>query len=109
MSATGPLKKETNPAPGVIQTKMASFCEEMKDYVSGGVTYNYSPGLFSGAPNVKVGIQLKNLAYSSGLIVSPVITANTTTQTTVRVNVGTTSSVAEAATDDVIVHLFATM
>lgn len=105
---TGLLKKQTIKS-GVIFTTNFKYCQEKKDYVAGGIIFNYAAGTYSSAPVIDITVELKNLAYSSDLIVTSVVTSNTTTSTTVRVNVGTVGGgVAEASTDDVTIHLVAT-
>ncbi len=105
----GFISKETTVGTSTIETSRMNFCQEIQDYVAGGVTFNYPAGMFSSAPNVRLAIELKNLTYSTGQIISPIITANTTTSTTVRVNVGTTASMSEALTDDITIYIFASM
>ena len=91
----GKIDSMTKPSPGLTLTTKKGYCYEKQDYVNGGNTFNYPAGLFSLPPNVALSIELKNLAYSTGQIIIPIITSNTTTSSTVRVNVGTTASVSE--------------
>ena len=89
-----------------ITRKRLRFAADEKDYINGGITFNYPTGCFSVPPTVRITIETK-IGYSSTELMSPCITSNNATQTTVRVNKGTTASISEASTDDVCVHIFA--
>lgn len=103
---SGPLAQETEITAGHIQKTILHYAAEEKDYVNGGITFTYPTGLFSQAPTVRITIESK-IGYSASELITPCITANSSTQTTVRVNKGTLSVFQEAATNDVAVHLFA--
>ncbi len=103
---TGPMVQETEIRPGHIERSVVHYAAEEKDYVNGGITFSYPSGLFSQAPTVRITIETKMGYYSSELI-TPCITANSATQTTIRVNKGTIASFEEVSTGDVSVHLFA--
>ncbi len=103
---TGPMVQETEIRPGHIKREILHYAAEEKDYVNGGITFSYPSGLFSQAPTVRITIETK-LGYSSLELITPCITANSATQTTIRVNKGTVSLFEEAPTGFVIVHLFA--
>ncbi len=106
----GTLNKTETPATGVIKHTRLNYCQEEKDYVSGGVTFNYPANTFTSAPNVRLGIVLKNLVYATDQIIVPIITSNTLSSTTIRINVGDIGGgIAEAATNDITIHLFASM
>lgn len=89
-----------------ITRKRLHFAADEQDYVNGGLTFNYPAGWFSASPTVRITIETK-IGYSSTELITPCITSNDATQTTVRVNKGTTTSISEASTGDVCVHLFA--
>jgi len=73
------------------------------NYVSGGVTFNYA-NLFSIAPNVAITIEVLS-AYAPGTAYSAQIVSNNRFRTIVRVTKVTSSTVEEAATNEVVVHL----
>jgi len=103
---TGPMIQETEIRPGNTERNVVHYATEGKDYVNGGITFSYPSGLFSQVPTVRITIETK-MGYSSSELITPCITANSATQTTIRVNKGTVSSFEEAPTGYVRVHLFA--
>ena len=80
-------------------------CSDSLNYVSGGVTFNYF-NLFSIAPDVAIAIEVLG-AYAPGTAYSAQIVSNSSSQATVRVTKVTSSTVEEAATNEVVVHLIA--
>ncbi len=93
--------------PGREDNIQVPYFAASASYVSGGVTFTYPMGLFSSAPTVKIGIELSGIGFLASRVISAQITANSSTSTTVRVNLGTIITILEAGTGDVIVHLFA--
>jgi len=104
---SGRLNAIIIPVAGQEETVEVPFFSASASYENGGLTFTYPSGLFSTTPSVRVSAELSGANYSSTQTVSTQITANSTTSTTVRVNLGTVLSITEADDDDVIVHLFA--
>lgn len=103
----GRLTAVVIPVAGQEEEVQVPFFSASASYENGGLTFTYPSGLFSTTPSVRVSAELSGASYSSSQTVSTQITSNSTTSTTVRVNLGTVLSITEAADDDVIVHLFA--
>lgn len=95
------------PVAGQEEEVQVPFFSASASYENGGLTFTYPSGLFSSTPSVRVSAELTGLSYSTSRTVSTQITANSASSTTVRVNLGTTGAVTEAADDDVVIHLFA--
>lgn len=104
---SGQLETFEITAPGREEFALVPFFSASTSYISGGLTFTYPIGLFSSPPTVRISIELSGIGYLTSLVVSPQITVNSATSTTVRVNLGTLVSIIEAGTGDVIVHLFA--
>ena len=101
----GSITEEIETVTSITRKRLRFAVDEM-DYVAGGITFNYPAGLFSASPTVRITIETK-LGYSSSELITPCITSNDATQSTIRVNKGTVSSFEEAPTGYVCVHLFA--
>ena len=91
--------------------KPIKFFSEKSSYVKGGVSFTYPEGYFSTNPYICVTVELKKLGNSSAIEISPLITKNTIESVSVVVNktiVGLLkTTVNQAETDDVIVHILA--
>lgn len=96
-----------NPAPGVEVRSTCKWASDQISYVNGGTEVTYPSDLFSDTPSVRVGVGLSGLSYSTDLIVSPIITANSTTGSTIYVNVYKGGSASEANSGDIILHVYA--
>ena len=108
MSQTcGSITKTDTSTPGTKKYSKTNWVEEHIDYVNGCVTVTFQSNYYTVVPTVTVGVTLKNLAYSTNIIINPIITTHTTSGLTIRVNVNNNGTIAEASTDDVIVSIFA--
>lgn len=96
----------SNGGSGLTASKVTVVVDKV-DYVNGGITFTYPAGTFTSAPMVDISIQLKNIAYSTGTIITGVVTANSATSTTVRVNQDTGTIIQEVATNGVSVSIVA--
>lgn len=76
-------------------------------YVSGGVSLICPKDDDPDISTIFVSIELKKRAYSRSEIIMPIITSNSELGITVRVNIFDGTSVFEAETDDVSVHILA--
>jgi len=106
-SITGNLSKFEETISGVIENSLVNWCADSASYINGGITFNYPAGLFSSTPSVRVSLQENGTVYSTNQVFVAEITTNSSTLTTIRVNLITTSTVTEAGNDEVIVHIFA--
>jgi hypothetical protein len=77
-----------------------------QSYVEGGLTFNYPESIFSGTPTVVVSVELLS-AYDSGTAYIAQAIDNTSSSVTVYVTEITSSSIAEASTGSVNVHVWA--
>ena len=75
-------------------------------YVNGGITDDFSVVGFTAAPAVILTVQLSNVDYDSGTTYDAQITALDANSVTIRVNKNVDGTITEAATDDVIVHVW---
>ncbi|MDR3551434.1 MAG: hypothetical protein P4L31_08565 [Candidatus Babeliales bacterium] len=93
-----------------IDHKTIPFYSDKHSYVKGGITFLYPDGYFTSEPHVYVTLELNGLRYSPDLQLSPIIVKSTLNTITIYVNKETDSlfskTSSEAATDDVIVHVF---
>ncbi len=92
--------------PGVTKTVQSNWVKDKKSYVNGGVTFTYPDGFFSSAPHVFVTLELTGMSYSDGITVTPLITANSNSSTTVRVNCYSEGPL-ELSDNEAIIHLYA--
>lgn len=90
------------------QRSLVNVATSTQDYTNGGITFTYPAGTFTAAPVVNLTIVLKNLAYSSATSLTAVVTANSSSSCTIRVNKATLISLVEAATNDVTIHITVT-
>ncbi len=104
---TMPAFTEERIHSGIIARERTNWCIDAIDYTNGGVSCSYPAGLFTNVPYVAITLELKNASYATTEQFAAVITSNSATQTTVRVNKIDADSVQEASDDDVIVHIFA--
>ncbi|MGB8367526.1 MAG: hypothetical protein WCD44_04165, partial [Candidatus Babeliales bacterium] len=104
---SGQLETIETPVPGRNEIVLVPFFSASASYINGGLTFIYPIGLFSSTPTVRIGIELGGIGYLLSRTISAQITANSASSTTIRVNLGTVGLITEAATGDVIVHLFA--
>lgn len=90
--------------------KTCPFYSNQHNYVKGGITFLYPDGYFTAEPHVYVTLELNGLRYTPDLQLSPIIVKSTLNAVTIYVNKETsgifTKTTTEAATDDVIVHVF---
>lgn len=93
--------------PSGFQSSLTPYCIDTASYVNGGVTFTYPAGLFSATPTIRVSLEENTTAYSTSQVFVAEITVNSATATTIRVNLVTTSSITEASSDEVTVHIFA--
>ncbi|RTL06553.1 hypothetical protein EKK58_04425 [Candidatus Dependentiae bacterium] len=91
--------------PGYTQNGTAFWYSGSVSYINGGVTFNFPADLFLQNPTVIVSVSAET--YSSSGTLTAVVTELDTDHVTVRVNVGTMSSIGEALTDSVHVHVWA--
>lgn len=91
--------------PGYTQNGTAYWYSGSVSYVNGGVTFTFPTDLFLQNPTVVV--SLSSDTYSSSGTLTALITELDTEHVTVRVNVGTMSSIGEALTNSVQVHVWA--
>lgn len=90
------------------QSSQSNYWSESKDYVKGGVQFDYPVGLFQKPPTLHVGITLKKLTYSTLLIMSHFVQEHDAEHSTIRVNIGNVvDGITEALLDDVTVSIFA--
>ena len=83
------------------------WAHESRLYTSGGITFTYPTepsNWFSSIPLINIGIQLNNTVYSTNLIISHMVTSNTITSCTVRVNSGNLLGMSEALSGSVRIH-----
>lgn len=80
---------------------------DSKDYVNGGVTWDLAPFGFTSPPQVFVTILLKNLAFNAAHTLSAVVEILTATSAKIRVTKNDGTAIAEVATGDVTLQLFA--
>lgn len=90
---------------GGVERKPFSIVTSSQSYVLGGVTFTYAAGTFTTAPFVTITTAIGG--YSNKLIISHMITSNTTTSTTVRVNLDNNGFISEAPTGSVTVNISA--
>jgi hypothetical protein len=93
--------------PGREDILQIPYFSGSASYVNGGVTFMYPAGLFSSTPSLRISIEENVTNYSNSQVFVPFITSSTTSSVTVRVNLVTSLTVSEAATDEIIVHIFA--
>lgn len=91
--------------PGYTQNGTAFWYSGSVAYVNGGVTFTFPTDLFLQNPTVIVSVSSDT--YSSSGTLTALISELDTAHVTVRVNVGTMSSIGEALTDSVQVHVWA--
>jgi len=106
-STTGTIQIFESQADGLIRNSTAYCFVDVVPYVNGGVTFNYPPGFFSIAPAITADLQENGITYSTSQVFVAEITANSSTSTTIRVNLVTTSTITEANDNDVIIHFCA--
>jgi hypothetical protein len=82
------------------------WASQTLSYTNGGLVFTYPTNLFTDAPTVVVSIELLSSYDSSTFYVAQVID-NSSTSATVYVSTGTLSTLEEAATGSVNVHLWA--
>ena len=91
----------------ITKNSMTPCCVDTASYSNGGTTFDYPPGLFLSAPTVRVSLEENGTAYSTNQVFVAEITANSSASTTIRVNLVTTSTITEASSNEIIVHIFA--
>ncbi len=102
----GIIQKIENPIPSIVKTINGNWCDQRISYTNGGITMNYPTGLFSNAPIITTQVQLQTLTYSSDLMLSVIVTSNTSTSTTIRINKETVGGgIQEASTTDVYINI----
>ncbi len=84
-----------------------SVYTDAQSYTQGGLTFTYPAGWFKETPKVKLGLEAGSLTNLDSVIVTTIITSNMAEQLTVRVNIFDGSTVREAKTGEVIVHMAA--
>jgi len=104
---TGGLSTFESYPGGITKNSVTPCCVDTASYVNGGTIFNYPTGLFSSTPTIRVSLQENLTAYSTNQVFVAEITANSSTSTTIRVNLVTASTIIEASNDEVIVHIFA--
>lgn len=98
--------QETIVIPDVlVQTSEIPWVARIVPYTNGGITITYDEEVFTEPPIIFASLQVGT--YDDTVAYTPVVTANSTTSTTIRVNVANGVSVAEAATDSVTVMIYA--
>jgi F420-0:gamma-glutamyl ligase-like protein len=75
-------------------------------YVNGGITEDISVVGFTATPMVDLTIQLSGVDYASNITYDAQITALDQNSITIRVNKNVNGTITEAATGDVIVHIW---
>ncbi len=106
-AVTGNIERFESISDGVIQNSEMLYFLDSASYVNGGVTFTYPLGLFSITPTIRVSLEENMTAYSTSQVFVPHITSSSATSVTVRVNLVTTATIAEAASDEITVHIFA--
>ncbi len=102
----GNIEEIINVSANIKQSKNGKWVHQRVNYTNGGITVNYTPVLFTSEPIVNVTLSLNNLTYSSDLILTSIVTSNTSSGVTIRVNKEIGGTVTEAATNDVFVNIF---
>lgn len=89
----------------------AKMYSDKINYTKGGIICTFPPNYFDSAPKILVSYELKNLAYSSSLMVVPLVVENTAEYTKIILHKEIPgliyNSVVEADTDDIIITVFA--
>lgn len=83
------------------------YIMDSASYSNGGITFNYPASYFPNTPRVFVTFELQNRAYSSSEVITAIVTSNSTSSATVKVNISNGTSIFEAANNDVLVHFAA--
>lgn len=107
-SVAGAIGIETGLGSGHMQNTNQILYANYLSYTSGGVTFTYPSGFFTATPFVRVTVSLLNRSYHSYEVAIPEIVSTSSTQATVRVNIGsgvTYPPIFEANTNDVTVYL----
>ncbi len=105
-ATTSFIKTIDNSVPGRTRILIDHIWREKLNYTSGGLTFTFPTNLFSSPPIILVTHKL-NGAYSAGTSFAACIESSDATQAVVRIDLITSSTVAEAATNDVTVSLVA--
>ncbi len=100
---TGVTWEEQSPTSSISKRVLCHWVLEDVDYTNGGITITYPANWFAVAPMLQVSILLKDHVYATNDDFTTVVTANSASSTTVRINLNG----AEAATNDVTVHVYA--
>ena len=106
-SVTGNIERFESVVDGIFRNSEILYFLDNASYVNGGLTFTYPPGLFSITPTIRVSLEENGTAYSTSQVFVPQITSSSATSVTIRVNLVTTATIAEAANDEVTVHIFA--
>jgi hypothetical protein len=108
----GSVIGETTDSATILRYRIP-FEEDTAPYAAGGVIFNYA-NTFENSPEVFVSIALPTiLAFDPTVSYSAVVTSNTVASVTIRVNklvydaVSGTTTIEEAATNEVNVNIFA--
>ena len=106
------IGENTSINPNEIIRYRLPFVSDQLSYVNGGVTFTY-PFTFLNNPRVTVSVELPfGTPFDPTILYTAIIESNTTTSAIIRVNKAaydgvTLTTIAEAATNEVVVTIFA--